>query len=92
MTGLTLLPEIVPLIMDIQQRQDDPEKDERPGALWTGHRTIFLGKGRNGDVSVRLSDSSGQEGIRMIIDEDNTPRIEFLDDHGEVTYRLPPGS
>ncbi len=88
----TPLPEFVSLMMDVQKMQDGPEKDKRLETLQGGHRRIFLGKGLNGDVSVRLSDRTGQERIRMVIDEDDTPRIAFLDAHGDVVYSLPPGS
>lgn len=55
-----------------------------------GHQRIFMGKNRNGDVSVRLSDSNGKERIRMVIDSNDIPRMEFLDEKGSVIYSLPP--
>ncbi|MCL6443167.1 MAG: hypothetical protein K6T83_06900 [Alicyclobacillus sp.] len=54
------------------------------------HPRAFMGRGQNGSVSVRLNDSKGHERIRMVIDENDVPKLEFLNEQGEVVYRLPP--
>ncbi|WP_353892788.1 hypothetical protein PRVXH_002162 [Proteinivorax hydrogeniformans] len=41
-------------------------------------------------MSVKLSDSKGNERIRMVIDENDIPKLEFLNGNGEVIYSLPP--
>lgn len=43
-----------------------------------------------GSVGVKLSDSKGQERIRLVVDADDVPRMEFLNEKGEVIYSLPP--
>jgi hypothetical protein len=53
-----------------------------------GLRRVFLGS-QNGTPALRLSDVEGRERVRMLVDADNTPRIEFLDEHGKVTYSVP---
>jgi hypothetical protein len=75
----------------VQKMEDGPEKQKALKELFDGnHQRIFMGKSQNGDVSVRLSDSKGKERIRMVIDIDDVPRMEFLNGLGEVIYRLPP--
>jgi len=49
-----------------------------------------MGKERNGDMSVKLMDSMGRQRIRMVVDKNDVPRIEFLNENGDVTYKLPP--
>jgi hypothetical protein len=49
-----------------------------------------MGKNTKGEVSVQLFDSKGTPRIRMVVDEKDIPRMEFLDSKVKVTYRLPP--
>ena len=49
-----------------------------------------MGKTENGDITVQLMDSKGNQRIRMVVDENDIPKIEFLDSQGNVTYKLPP--
>lgn len=79
----------------IYDRPDTPlpeiiEQSMEGKNIENGHQRIFMGKNRNGDVSVRLSDSKGKERIRMVIDSSDIPRLEFLDEKGSVIYSLPP--
>lgn len=79
----------------IYDRPDTPlpeiiERSVEGKNIENGHQRIFMGKNRNGDVSVRLSDSKGKERIRMVIDSSDIPRLEFLDEKGSVIYSLPP--
>ena len=50
----------------------------------------YMGKTENGDITVQLMDSKGNQRIRMVVDENDIPKIEFLDSQGNVTYKLPP--
>lgn len=69
-------------------------KDEKAALmdkLWEGNTArAFMGKTVNGEVAVRLMDSKGNQRIRMVIDENDVPKMEFLDANGEVIYKLPP--
>lgn len=69
----------------------EERKKEELNKLYQGnaHRA-FMGKDNNGDVSVKLMDSKGRQRIRMVVDKNDVPRIEFLNENGEVTYKLPP--
>ncbi|NIK11722.1 hypothetical protein [Alkalibacillus almallahensis] len=69
----------------------EEEKNQKLNELFQGNATrAFMGKDSNGDVSVRLHDSKGQPRIRMVVDANDVPRMEFLNEVGEVTYSLPP--
>lgn len=77
------LPEIIEKSRNIQNIKDETERKEAIEHLNKGqHQRIFLGKNRNGEVSVRLSDSNGKERIRMVVDIEDIPRMEFLDEQG----------
>lgn len=69
----------------------EEEKSEELKNLWEGHvRRAFMGKNQDGDVIVQLTDSKGQPRIRMVVDQNDIPRMEFLDSEGKVLYKLPP--
>jgi hypothetical protein len=50
---------------------------------------VFVGKGRDRQAGVFLSDAKGKTRIRMQVDADGNPKLEFLDGEGKVVYRLP---
>ncbi|WP_274364454.1 hypothetical protein [Paenibacillus thermotolerans] len=56
----------------------------------SGKERLYMGRGQNGDYAVTLCDSKGTERIRMVIDSNDVPRMEFLNENGEVVYKLPP--
>ncbi len=52
----------------------------------------ILVKGRNKDAVIYLYDAKGKERIRMSVSAEGTPKLEFLDADGKVTYSLPNSS
>jgi hypothetical protein len=52
-------------------------------------RRIFVGKTEDHSASVALSDGQGNPRLKLTVDANGNPRIEFLDDKGQVTQRLP---
>lgn len=69
----------------------DEQKNKKINELYKGNAPrAFMGKEKNGDVSMKLMDSKGRSRIRMVVDSNDVPRIEFLSETGEVTYKLPP--
>ncbi|ESU34497.1 hypothetical protein G3A_00665 [Bacillus sp. 17376] len=74
-----------------ESNKSEEEKDQELNELWEGNvRRAFMGKNVDGDVIVQLSDSKGQPRIRMVVDQSDIPRMEFLDGDGKVLYKLPP--
>lgn len=49
-----------------------------------------MDRAQDGSVGVKLSDSKGQERIRLVVDANDVPILEFLDEKGQVVYSLPP--
>lgn len=51
---------------------------------------LFLGKNTEGEIMVKLNDRKGNPRIKMAIDDNDIPRLEFYDEKGHVIYTLPP--
>ena len=50
---------------------------------------LFLGKRRDNSAMLLLSDMKGKPRIRLVVLPDGSPKLEFLDEAGVVTYSLP---
>lgn len=50
---------------------------------------LALGRGRSKASFISLSDANGKERIQISVAADGTPKIQFLDDKGQVIYSLP---
>jgi hypothetical protein len=75
------------------------DSSSRAAALerWAGPRNgvplqaqrVFLGRNRAKAATLLLSDGNGRTRIRIAVDSGGTPSLEFLDEGGRVTSRLP---
>jgi hypothetical protein len=88
----TPMPEIIERQHEITSSDlNEERKLEELRKIYQGNtQRAFFGKDANGDVAVQLMDSKGRQRIRMVVDQQDVPRIEFLNAQGEVTYTLPP--
>lgn len=88
----TPLPDLIERTHKIQNSElIDKEIDKELENIWEGNRPrAFMGKNSKGEVTVQLSDRKGKPRIRMVVDENDIPRMEFLDGEGKVTYKIPP--
>lgn len=50
----------------------------------------FVGRWINGEAKLSLSDSKGKERLRILVDSRDTPRIELLNENGEVIHSIVP--
>ena len=50
---------------------------------------LFLGKVRDNTTLLVMSDIKGKARIRMMVKADGSPKLDFLDEAGKVTYSLP---
>jgi len=50
---------------------------------------VYVGRDNNKAALVNLSDRNGKPRIRLMVDSLGTPSLEFLDETGKVTSRLP---
>lgn len=74
-----------------EETEDTKEKEQLlKGLNKDNYRRMFMGKKANGEVSISMNDSQGKERIRMLIDKNDNPKLEFLNSRGEVIYSLPP--
>lgn len=81
----------IQLMNRIEGLEAGPEKQKLEAELdKDNYPRLFVGKNSRGEVAVKLNDRRGRERIRMVIDQDDNPRLEFLDSEGNVTYSLPP--
>lgn len=52
---------------------------------------LLAGRARDRSAFMSLSDAKGKTRIKISVAADGTPRIDFLDEAGKVTYSLPEG-
>jgi hypothetical protein len=102
-TGLTLSDRADVDIFDLIQQRDSimkmPEGPARAEALrkWQEPRNgvplvaqrVYVGRNPNKAAVINLSDPAGRPRIRMMVDSLGTPSLEFLDEQGKVTAKLP---
>lgn len=78
---------------EIDKVPNSPEKQavmkafRETGAL--GIERVSVGKDRDQAAAIRLADPKGRMRIKMSVDATGTPKLEFLDETGKVTYSLP---
>ena len=53
---------------------------------------VFIGRWLNGEAKISLCDSRGIERLRILVDSNGMPRIEMLNDKGEIIRSLAPDS
>jgi hypothetical protein len=49
---------------------------------------LFIGRNADRSAIVNLRDPNGRPRLRLLVDSLGAPRIEFLNDAGQVTYTL----
>jgi len=54
-----------------------------------GPRRVFVGKNADKAATVSLADANGKPRLTLTVDPSGNPRIEFLDENGKVTDRIP---
>lgn len=52
-------------------------------------RRVFVGKNADKSATVSLADANGKPRLTLTVDPAGNPRIEFLDETGKVTERIP---
>jgi hypothetical protein len=87
------LTELLDRVAAIKKMPDGPEKTEAARALERvgGAATrVVVGKSDTKAAVVMLADARGRPRIRLVVEADGDPRLEFLDETGKLTHRLPP--
>jgi hypothetical protein len=91
------LAELAELVEGIKRLPDGPEKERRMAAARAdarrrglgGARRVMVGKTEDKAAVVMLADGQGRARLRLAVDSAGAARIEFLDEGGKVTARLP---
>lgn len=85
------LAEDLKALQEMRARGDSAAEREWRGSQHEHHfPRLRLGMSENGSVSVALHDSRGRSRLRMVVDAQDCPRLEFLNEQGQVMYSLPP--
>ena len=89
-------------LMDLMQRRDaverltdGAEKEDAKQKLRSAELSptrVFVGRSKEREAKVTLYDGQGNARINMVVDANGTPRLDFLDSRGSVTYSLPGSS
>ncbi|MGH9754686.1 MAG: hypothetical protein ACREA2_18060 [Blastocatellia bacterium] len=90
----TSLGEVVDKLQAIEKMPDGPEKTqamrklrEMPAAA--AAQRVFVGKTRDKAAALTLSDPQGRPRVLLMVDAQGAAKLEFLNEKGEVTQRLP---
>jgi hypothetical protein len=69
--------------------QRDAEIAKIRAAAPPAPRRLFVGKNGDKAATVSLADGNGKPRLTLTVDAAGSPRIEFLDEQGKVTARIP---
>ena len=87
------LGELIEKLNAANRIQDRGERDKAIAAIRAAApaapRRVFVGKNGERAATVSLSDGNGKPRLTLTVDAAGNPRIEFLDENGRVTSRLP---
>jgi len=88
------LGELVDQLNAANKIEDRARRDQAIAAIRTaappGPLRVFVGKTREKAATMALADAQGKPRLTLTVDAEGNPRIEFLDENGKVTARLPP--
>ncbi len=92
-----ITPEFARELVKAQSMPDGADKKAALKAMMDRHakevgqltRRVFVGRTKKDDASVQLNDRNGKARIRMQVDSTGNASLEFLDENGKVTSRLP---
>ncbi len=80
-------------IAAVKQIKDDTEREAAIQKMRENNelttRRMFLGKGRDNAVSLEMCDIKGRPRIKLTVAADGNPRLDFLDEAGNVTSTIP---
>jgi hypothetical protein len=88
------LPEVVQRYEKVMAVPAGPERDKLVAEFEAccgsfGATRLFVGKSRNRDATLGLSDARGRERLRLVVTPTGDARIEFLDEQGRPTFTMP---
>jgi len=69
--------------MESKEEKNAAYKQMQKDSLLSNER-LFVGKRMNNEFGVFINDDTGNARIKLYIDKDNNPKMEFLNEEGEV--------
>lgn len=88
---MTPINELVEKQKTVLDMPDGPDKQSEIQKLQEGHsQRLFVGRTDSGEVCLYLMDSKGRPRVRVAVDSEDVPKMEFMDADGKVTYSVPP--
>ena len=89
------LSDLIRQLNDANRIENSAARQERIAAIRAsappGPRRVFVGKNADRAATVSLADANGRPRLRMTVEATGNPRIEFLDESGQVVARIPGG-
>lgn len=89
----TRLSELIDKLNAANKIADRAEREQAIAAIRAAApaspRRVFVGKNADRAATVTLADANGKPRLTLTVDASGNPRIEFLDENGKVTARLP---
>src|SRR5262245_23694195 len=89
----TSLGPVIEKLVAIEKMSEGPEKAEALKALREtpgGAERVMVGRDREQAAVIRLSDAKGRPRIKISVDAQGVPKLEFLDEKGAVVHQFPP--
>jgi hypothetical protein len=89
------LTELLDRLAAIKKMPDGPDKAAAVKRLEQAGGTatrVVVGTSDTKAAVVVLADARGRPRLRLTVEASGDPRLEFLDETGKVTHRLPPGA
>jgi hypothetical protein len=87
------LSELIEKLNAANRIADRAERDKAIAAIRAAAppapRRVFVGKNPDRAATMSLADGNGKPRLTLTVDAAGNPRIEFLDENGKVTARLP---
>ena len=88
------LPEVVQRYEKLMAVPPGPQRDKLAADFEAccagfGATRLFVGKSRNRDATLGLSDARGRERLRLVVTANGDARIEFVDERGRPTFTIP---
>jgi hypothetical protein len=88
-TSLGLVIDKLPAIEKMSEGAEKAAAMKELRELAGGAERVLVGRDRDKSAVIRLSDAKGKPRIKISVDAAGTPKLEFLDEDGKVTYSLP---
>lgn len=80
---------LIERISDLPPAEQERQINEFVATHPSGHRRLSLGRETDQSVGLDLKDTEGRTRALLKVDADGTPRLQFLDERGNVISQLP---